>query len=393
MESLEQWFVLSGYVRFYQWLGFQPYRLDSGDVSPFLAHTLVQFCGVVTNLSLIIYWRRCIIYHCDSIGTVVDVIKLLTILFANLIIYGELFRTVGNVCNCWKALHRAHRTLESQGIVDRRQLARTIRLYWLFVIGTLAYLVVNEFYLYFSVRLIQTKRYHVYFFGLQYLLHMKLQQVIYPTIMLDFYLQMTLTALDHHVELLECSDRLGSTRYLEFLARKINVLKRLHSDLFQASVELNEAFGWIYLSIYWKCYIHVLSNLYWVVFWILNDQLYHAARIVNPLLIRTLFIAVMFCFNSRIKNASDRIRHRLHTIDLRIQTRSKPLFTMIESFILQKNLEPIQLTAAGCFSLNFKPILTIVFTVGAYISIFIQQVLVQIPECSEYEARCEIKLE
>uniref|UniRef100_A0A182M0U0 Gustatory receptor n=1 Tax=Anopheles culicifacies TaxID=139723 RepID=A0A182M0U0_9DIPT len=353
MEPLEQWFVLSGYVRFHQWLGFQPYRLDGG-----------HFCGVVANLSLIIYRRHCILYHCESIGMIVDVIKLLTILLANLIIYGELFRTVGNVCNLWKALYRAHRTLESQGMLDRRQLARTIRLYWLFVIGSFAYLVVNELYSYFSARLMQTKRFYMYFFGLQYLLHVKLQQLIYPTLMLEFYLQMTHTALDHHVELLQCSERLGSTRYLEFLAGKINILKRLHSELFQASVELNEAFGWTYLSIYWKCYIHVLSNSYWVVFWILKDQIYHAARIINPLLIRTLFIAVMFCVNSRVKNASDRIRHRLHRIDLGIQTTSKPLFTMI------------------------------FFTVGAYITIFIQQVLAQVPEveCSKFEAHCGMKL-
>uniref|UniRef100_A0A182RA64 Gustatory receptor n=1 Tax=Anopheles funestus TaxID=62324 RepID=A0A182RA64_ANOFN len=390
METLEQWFVLSGYVRFHQWLGFQPYRLNSGDVSPFLAHTLVQFCAVVANLVLIIYQHRCILYHCEMIGTGVDAIKLLTILLASLVIYVELFRTVGNVCNCWKALYRAHRTLQSMGMVDHRKLAYTIRLYWLFVLVTFVYLIGNEFHSYISSVQMQTKRFYLYFFGLQYMLHLKLQECIYPTIILDIYFRMTYTALEHHVELLQCSEKLGNTRYLEFLARKINTLKLLYSDLFQASVELNEAFGWTYLLIYWKNYIHILSNSYWVVFWLLNDQVYHVTKIVNRLIVRTVFIAAMFYVNSRAKSASDRIRIRLHTIDLGIQTRSKPLFDMIESFIYQTNLETVQFTAGGCFTINFEPILTIAFTVGAYISIFIQQALIQIPEvqCSDHEAHC-----
>uniref|UniRef100_A0A182SKL0 Gustatory receptor n=1 Tax=Anopheles maculatus TaxID=74869 RepID=A0A182SKL0_9DIPT len=277
MEALEQWSVLAGYVRFHQWLGFQPYRLDSGDVSPFFVHTLVQFCSVVLNLALIIYRRRCILYHCESIGMVVDVVKLLTILLASLITYVELARTVRNVCGCWKTLYRAHRTLQHKGMVDHRLLARTIRMYWLFVLVTFLYIVGNECHSYFYAKRKQTKRFYLYFFSLQYLLHVKLQQLIYPTIMLDLYLRMTRTALEHHIELLQCSERLGSARYLEFLARQINSLKLLHSDLFHASREMNEAFGWTYLIIYWKNYIHILSNSYWVVFWILNEEINHAA--------------------------------------------------------------------------------------------------------------------
>uniref|UniRef100_A0A182JPJ2 Gustatory receptor n=1 Tax=Anopheles christyi TaxID=43041 RepID=A0A182JPJ2_9DIPT len=360
MEPLEQWFVLAGYVRFHQWLGFQPYRLNSGNVSRFAIHTLVQWFVVAANLSLIIYRRRCILYHCESIGMVVDFIKLLTIGLAILVIYVELFRTIDNVCVCWRTLYKVHQTLQSQGMVDNRQLIRTMRFYWYFVLGTLLYFVGNEWFTYHFAQEMQTKRYYAYFFGLQYLLHIKLQQLIYPVIMLDLYLRMTRTALEHHVELLQCSERLGCSSYMEFLAGKVNTLKALHSDLFQVSVELNEAFGWTYLLIYYKNYIYILSNAYWVVFWILKNQLNHASRIISRLVIRTILLTATFYVNTCAMNTSVHFKHRLHTINLRIQIKSRSLYSMI------------------------------VFTVGAYISIFVQQAVHQIDEmeCTDHEIQC-----
>uniref|UniRef100_A0A182TP59 Gustatory receptor n=1 Tax=Anopheles melas TaxID=34690 RepID=A0A182TP59_9DIPT len=277
MEPLEQWYVLSGYVRFHQWLGFQPYRLASGRVSPFAALTLAQFLGALVNLALIIYRRRCILYHCEAIGMVVDFIKLLTIGLSILVMYVELFRTSDNICGCWRLLYKAHQTLQRYGMVDQRRLTRVMRLYWWFVLGSLLYFVANESYLYLCAEQMQTKRFYVYFFALQYILNIKLQQIIYPAILLDSYLRMTRAALEHHVGLLQCSERLGSMRYKEFLAGKLNALKALYSDLFQASVALNEAYGRTYLIIYCKNYIHILSNSYWVVFWLVNNKRHHAA--------------------------------------------------------------------------------------------------------------------
>uniref|UniRef100_A0A182X333 Gustatory receptor n=1 Tax=Anopheles quadriannulatus TaxID=34691 RepID=A0A182X333_ANOQN len=390
MEPFEQWYVLSGYVQFHQWLGFQPYRLASGRVSPFAVLTLAQFLGVLVNLALIIYRRRCILYHCEAIGMVVDFIKLLTIGLSILVMYVELFRTSDNICGCWRLLYKAHQTLQRYGMVDQRRLTRVMRLYWWFVLGSLLYFVVNESYLYLCAEQMQTKRFYVYFFALQYILNIKLQQIIYPAILLDSYLRMTRAALEHHLELLQCSERLGSMRYKEFLAGKLNALKALYSDLFQASVALNEAYGRTYLIIYCKNYIHILSNSYWVVFWLLNNQQHHAARIISRLICRIILLGATFYINSCAMKSAQNLRHRLHTMDLGIQIKCQALFTRIESFLQQTQFESIQLTAGDFFDLNFSPILTIIFSVGAYISIFIQQAINQIDElkCNDYEKQC-----
>uniref|UniRef100_A0A182PLP3 Gustatory receptor n=1 Tax=Anopheles epiroticus TaxID=199890 RepID=A0A182PLP3_9DIPT len=376
MEPLEQWFVLSGYVRFHQWLGCQPYRLDNGSVSPFAVHTLVQFLAVAANLTLIIYRRRCILYHCEAIGMVVDFIKLLTVGLAISVTYVELFRNVNNVCSCWRMLYKAHRTLQRQGMVDRHSITRAIRLYWWFVVGTMVYFAGNEWYLYDCAQEKQTKRYYVYFFGLQYLLNIKLQQIIYPAIMLDLYLRMTRAALEHHVELLQCAEKLNSARYVEFLAGKINTLKLLHNDLYQASVEINEAYGRTYLVIYCKNYIHILSNSYWTVFWMLNKQPNHAARIVCRLISRTVLLAVTFYINTRAMNTATYLRHRLHSVGIGLQIKCRPLFAMVEAFQQQASMERIQLSAGYCFDLNFKPIFT--------------QAVNQLDEidCSAYDTKC-----
>uniref|UniRef100_A0A182QVL2 Gustatory receptor n=1 Tax=Anopheles farauti TaxID=69004 RepID=A0A182QVL2_9DIPT len=279
MEPLEQWYVLSAYVRFHQWLGFHPYRLEDGTVTPFLMHTLIQFVLVWSNLALIVYRRHCILYHCQEIGIVVDFIKLVTVILAHLVLYVELYRTLPNVCRCWSALYKVHRTLEAKGMLDHRQLKRAIRWYWTFLLGTFLYLISIEGYCYWRADDMQTKRFYLYFFGLHYILHLKEQQLIYPTIMLDLYLRMTHNTLDHHIELLQHSERLGSKRYVEFLACKINSLKLLHTDLFNATSELNEYIGNPFLIIYCKNYIQIISNSYWVVFWMLNDNPQHAASL------------------------------------------------------------------------------------------------------------------
>uniref|UniRef100_A0A182NUL3 Gustatory receptor n=1 Tax=Anopheles dirus TaxID=7168 RepID=A0A182NUL3_9DIPT len=390
MEPLEQWHVLSAYVRFHQWLGFQPYRLEDGTVSPFLAQTLLQFVGVAGNLALIVYRRRCILYHCQEIGSVVDFIKLLTVILADVVLYVELYRTVQNVCSCWSALYKVHRTLDAKGMLDHRLLKRTIRWYWICLVGTFLYLLGSEGYCYLRADEMQTKRFYLYFFGLHYVLHLKEQHLVYPAIMLNLYLRMTHAALEHHVELLQHSERLGSERYLEFLAGKINSLKLLHTDLFKATTELNDAIGNSYLIIYFKNYIQIISNSYWVVFWLLNNNPDHAGRIFSRLLIRLLLLGLVFHVNTQAMDTCDRFRYRLHTIGLEIQLRSKRLFVMIESFILQTGVESIRLTAGGCFELNYKPILTVVLTVAAYISIFIQQAVYDISrvDCFIDDADC-----
>uniref|UniRef100_A0A182J3E8 Gustatory receptor n=1 Tax=Anopheles atroparvus TaxID=41427 RepID=A0A182J3E8_ANOAO len=279
MEIWQRWSVLSTYVRFYQWAGFLPYRLDDGKINPFLAAALVKCLLIATNVALIVHGRECILYHCEWLGRAVDVIKLLAIIMTEVVMTIELFRTISSVCDFWRLIYRAHAQLQSHGMVDHRRLNRSIRRYWISLVCILVYVLISEMYNYYVTNSIQTKMFAMYFYGLRVILLLKEQQLLYPAIMLNFYLHATSDLLEHHVRLLRYANILKSARYLKFLTGRIRTLKMLHSDLFLASVELNEACGWTYLIIYYKNFIKILSNSYWVVFWVVNGQSEHAMSV------------------------------------------------------------------------------------------------------------------
>ncbi|KFB46670.1 AGAP009853-PA-like protein [Anopheles sinensis] len=373
MVMWQRWTVLSTYVRFYQWAGFLPYRLENGKITPFLAVAFVKCVLVWINLGLIFHGRECILYHCEWLGKAVDVIKLLTIFMTEVVMATEMFRTISSVCAFWKMLYRAHEQLQNHGMVKQRPLKRLILRYWMAMIIFFVYIILSELYNYYATNSIQTKMFALYFFGLRALLHLKEQQLLYASIMLNFYLRAASDLLDHHVELLGYARMMKSLRYLEFLTRRIRNLKLLHSNLFQAGVELNRSFGWTYLILYCKNFIQILSNSYWVVFWVVNGQSDHALRIFSRLFIRFMLLFMIFHINNMVMMSGNHIQNQLNMIDLKMQIECRSLSVMLESFILQTRLEHIKLTAADCLVMNYKPILTIVITVCAYISLFIQQ--------------------
>lgn len=276
MGELHRWPVLSLYIRVFQWIGYQPYCLDKVKIKPFLLSTVLHCSLVVTNLALVVYNNRRVLYNCETIGRVVDCIKLGTVILAYSIIYSELFRTSQMVSSFWKKIHRIHLVLETKQMVDHRALRLIARYYWIFIVGSLVQVAASDWIFYFTSKAVQTKLFILYLFWLQYLLILKECQLLYPSIILNFYLRSTQAWLEHHIELLVSSERLNNARYTQFLVGRLQSLKLIHGELYQATELLNQSFGLTKMALYCKNYLQILSNSYWVVFWTLNGQTQHA---------------------------------------------------------------------------------------------------------------------
>ncbi|XP_035778453.1 uncharacterized protein LOC118459315 [Anopheles albimanus] len=373
MGELRRWPVLSLYVRVFQWIGFQPYCLDKVKIKPFLLSTVLHCSLVVTNLVLVIRNNRRILYNCESIGRVVDCIKLATIILVYFIIYIELFRTSQMVSAFWKKIYEVHRVLKTKQMVDHRALRLICRYYWIFIVASFVQIAASDGIYYFTSKAGQTKLFIKYFFWLQYLVSLKEYQLLYPSIILHFYLRSTNAWLQHHIQLFDSSERLNNARYTQFIVGRLQSLKLIHGELYRATELLNLSFGRTNMAIYCKNYLLILSNSYWVVFWIMNGQMQHAFKIGTQLLVRIMFLAALYYVDNKAMLESKIFVNYLHNIDLRLQLRERFNFVMIESFMRQTSLERIKITAVDCITMNYTPLLAIIFSTCTYIAIFIQK--------------------